>query len=332
MKNNCKNTTLYIQQTYEKLGTDSEYFDKVVDAGVGYLEAHIKLSSKTPEEKFSRTKEKTDSEVNIVYGRKIKRDICPDIKNILKGVLTDKIKEHLNPNYVGPKFLLFDKVSHYSEANKNGYNTLFKPSVDRIDCEKDYVEGNIDIKTMYDNMGKGSKSESDFNEYNNFNKLNNNKMKNQNNTPNNNTIQLKPIQDDLVKYFVDSGSANYAANALYQFKTEQSTFNITTNPKQPIQTNQKKSSSQMAAERFNNHLKTKKLLELANTADYQNITVSDNKGNDFYKLKISSMGKFIVKNGIQLYKKGKSQYYISNKDYDDYSKFMNKSTETQQSA
>jgi len=340
MKNNCKDTILYIQQTYEMLGTNSKYFDKVVDATVDYLVARIQLSSKTPEEKFSRPKKKTDSEPNsetnigpnAVYGRKTKREIDPNIENILRRVLTNKIKKHLNPKYVGPPFLLFDKVSHYRDAGKNGYNTLFKPSADRIDCEKDYVDGNIDIKTMFDNMGKGGKSEYDFNEYK-FNELNNNKMKNQNNT--HNTIQLTPDQDGVIKYLINTGYANCAAKAYGQYTTkDEPTITITTNLKQSIQTNEKKSSSQRAADRFNDYLKNKPLEELGNNdnlSGYTNITVRDDKGNDFYKLKIRSIGKFIVEKNIQLYKLGKSEYYITNKDYSEFKK-NNKPTKIRQAA
>lgn len=323
MKNNRKDTTLYIQQTYERLETDSKYFDEVVDAGVDYLVGCIRLSAKPNEERFSPTKEKPDSDITVVYGRKTKREIDPNIKNILREVLTNKIKKHLNPNYTGRKFLLFHKASHYREAGKNGYNTLFKPSVDRIDCKKDYVEGNIDIKTMHDNKGKGSNSESDSTEYNNFNKLNNNKMKNQNNT-----IQLTPDQDRLIKYFVETDSVNYAVMALTQLTTAQSVVNITTKPKRTIQTNGKKSSYQRDRDVFATYLENNPLEYLKDTDNlngYTDITVRGSKGNDFSKLKISPIGKFIVKENIQLYKGGKSEYYIKTEDY---SKFMenNKST------
>lgn len=330
MKNNRKDTTLYIQQTYERLETDSKYFDEVVDAGVDYLVGCIRLSAKPNEERFSPTKEKPDSDITVVYGRKTKREIDPNIKNILREVLTNKIKKHLNPNYTGRKFLLFHKASHYREAGKNGYNTLFKPSVDRIDCEGDYVDGNIDIKTMYDNKGKGGNSESDFNEYNNSNKLNNNKMKNQNNTLNNNTTQLTADEDRLIKYFVETNSVNYAVMALTQLTTAQSV--VTIKPKLTIQTNGKKSSNERAANRFNAYLQDKPYETLGGNDDlsgYTDITVRGSKGNDFYKLKISPIGKFIVEKNIQLYKWGKSQYYITTKDY---LRFTNNSTEMGQAA
>jgi len=330
MKNNRKDTTLYIQQTYEKLGTDSKYFDEVVDATVDYLVGCIKLSAKPNEERLSPTKEKPDNDITVVYGRKTKREIDPNIKNILREVLTNKIKKHLNRNYTGRKFLLFHKASHYREAGKNGYNTLFKPSVDRINCEKDYVDGNIDIKTMYDNKGKGGNDESDFNEYNNSNKLNNNKMKNQNNTPNNNTIQLTVDEDRLIKYFVETNSVNYAVMALTQLTTAQSV--VTIKPKGTIQTNGKKSSNKRAANRFNAYLQDKPYETLGgndNLNGYIDITVRGSKGNDFYKLKISPIGKFIVEKNIQLYKWGKSRYYITTKDY---LRFKNESTKMPQAA
>jgi len=323
MKNNRRDTILYIQQTYEKLRTDSKYHDKVVDATVDYLVARIQLSAKPTEERFSRPKKKTDSEPNsetnigpnAVYGRKTKREIDPNIKNILREVLTNKIKKHLNRNYTGRKFLLFDKASHYSEAKKNGYNTLFKPSADRIDCEKDYVKDNIDIKTLYDNKGKGGNSESDFNEYNNSNKLNNNKkMKNQNNT--HNTTQLTEVENGLIKHLILIGCTPYAVMAFDQLTTAQSV--VTIKPKLTIQTNGKKSSSQRAADRFNTCLKDKPLKKLENNDNlngYTDITVRGSKGNDFYRLKISLIGKFIVKDNIQLYKKGKSNYYIKKELY-----------------
>jgi len=322
MKNNRKDTILYIQQTYEKLRTDSEYHNKVVDATVDYLVGCIKLSAKPP-------KEKTGSPM----GRKTKREIDPNIENILRRVLTNKIKKHLNPKYVGPPFLLFDTASHYRDAGKNGYNTLFKPSADRIDCEKDYVDGNIDIKTMFDNMGKGGKSESDFNEYK-FNELNNNKMKNQNNTLNNNTIQLTEVQNGLIKHLIRIGDVDYAVEVYGKLTTDKPTITITTNLKQSIQTNEKKSSSQRAADRFNDYLKNKPLEELGNNdnlSGYTNITVRDDKGNDFYKLKIRSIGKFIVEKNIQLYKKGKSEYYIKKEDYSEFKK-NNKPTKIRQAA
>jgi len=330
MKNNRKDTTLYIQQTYEKLGTDSKYFDEVVDATVDYLVGCIKLSAKPNDERLSPTKEKPDNDITVVYGRKTKREIDPNIKNILREVLTNKIKKHLNRNYTGRKFLLFHKASHYRKAGKNGYNTLFKPSVDRINCEKDYVDGNIDIKTLYDNKGKGGNDEYDFNEYNNSNKLNNNKMKNQNNT--HNTIQLTPYQDGLIKYLISTGSANFGVEVWTQIVTAQTVVNTTTKPKLTIQTNGKKSSSQRAADRFNDCLKNKPLKKLENNdnlSGYTDITVRDDKGNDFYKLKISPIGKFIVKDNIQLYKWGKSEYYIETKDY---LKFENESTKIPQTA
>jgi hypothetical protein len=280
----------------------------------------IELSAKPTKERFSPNKKKPDGDVIVVYGRKTKREISPDINNILREVLTNKIREHLNPNYTGHKFLLFDKVSYYSDAKKNGYNTLFKPSVDRIDCKKDYVDGNIDIKTIYDNKGKGGNSESDSIEYNNSNKLNNNKMKNQNNTPNNNTTQLTADEDRLIKYFVETNSVNYAVMALTQLTTAQSV--VTIKPKLTIQTNGKKSSNEQAA-------KDKPYETLGGNDDlsgYTDITVRGSKGNDFSKLRISPIGKFIVEENIQLYKWGKSQYYITTKDY---LKFMenNKPTE-----
>lgn len=326
MKNDCKDTTLYIQQTYEKLGTDSEYFNKVVNACVNYLVGCIRLSAKPPKEKFSPNKEKADDGVKVVYGRTTERKISSNIKNILKEVLKNKIKNHFNPYYTGPKFLLFDTASHYREAGKNGYNTLFKPSADRIDCEGDYVDGNIDIKTMYDNKGKGGNSESDFNEYNNSNKLNNNKMKNQNNTLNNNTTQLTADEDRLIKYFVETNSVNYAVMALTQLTTAQSV--VTIKPKLTIQTNGKKSSYQRDRDVFATYLENNPLEYLKDTDNlngYTDITVRGSKGNDFSKLKISPIGKFIVKENIQLYKGGKSEYYIKTEDY---SKFMenNKST------
>jgi len=329
MKNNRKDTTLYIQQTYEKLRTDSKYFDEVVDATVDYLVGCIKLSAKPNEERLSPTKEKPDNDITVVYGRKTKREIDPNIKNILKEVLTNKIKKHLNRNYTGRKFLLFHKASHYREAGKNGYNTLFKPSVDRINCEKDYVDGNIDIKTMYDNKGKGGNDESDFNEYNNSNKLNNNKMKNQNNTPNNNTIQLTADEDRLIKYFVETNSVNYAVMALTQLTTAQSV--VTIKPKGTIQTNGKKSPYQRHGGAFNAYLENNPLKTLGdndNLSGYTEITVSGKKGNDFSKLRISPIGKFIVEKNIQLYRWGKSRYYIKTNRHSEYENSTNNNKPT----
>jgi hypothetical protein len=149
-------------------------------------------------------------------------------------------------------------------------------------------------------------------------------MKNQNNTPNNNTIELNKDQDGVIKYLIDTGYADYAAKAFGQYTTtDEHTITITTNLKQSIQTNIQ-TKFRMTVNRFNTYLKDKPLEKLGNNvSDYKNITVRGSKGNDFCRLKVSPIGRYIVEKNIQLYKLDKSEYYIKKEDYSDFENYKN---------
>lgn len=117
--------------------------DKILTACARYLMAKMKRSARTANEKGQKN------------GRKKRRVISVDI-HYLKNLL---IKNNFSCPNTGHQFVMFNTATEYKEADTSKtVNPLLLPSVDRISSDLDYIEGNIEITTLFYNNGKGNKT------------------------------------------------------------------------------------------------------------------------------------------------------------------------------
>jgi hypothetical protein len=117
--------------------------DKILTAAARYLMSKMKSSSRTAKEKGQSN------------GRKKRRIISVDL-HFLKNLL---LENNFSCPNTGHKFVMFNTAQEYQEADTNKtVNPLLLPSADRINSDLDYVEGNIEITTLFYNNGKGNKT------------------------------------------------------------------------------------------------------------------------------------------------------------------------------
>jgi hypothetical protein len=117
--------------------------DRILTAAAKYVLDKMKSSSRTAKEKGQQN------------GRKVRRVISVDL-DYLKALL---LKNNFSCPNTGVKFPMFNTAQEYKEAaTKKIINPLSLPSGDRINSDLDYVEGNIEITTLFYNNGKGNKT------------------------------------------------------------------------------------------------------------------------------------------------------------------------------
>ena len=117
--------------------------DRILMAAARYVLDKMKSSSRTAKEKGQKN------------GRKVRRVISVDL-DYLKALL---LKNNFSCPNTGHRFPMFNTAKEYKEADTNKIiNPLMLPSGDRIDSNLDYIEGNIEITTIFYNNGKGNKT------------------------------------------------------------------------------------------------------------------------------------------------------------------------------
>ena len=116
---------------------------RILMAAARYVLDKMKSSSRTAKEKGQQN------------GRKVRRVISVDL-DYLKALL---LKNNFSCPNTGHQFPMFNTAKEYKEADTNKIiNPLMLPSADRIDSSLDYIEGNIEITTIFYNNGKGDKT------------------------------------------------------------------------------------------------------------------------------------------------------------------------------
>lgn len=105
---------------------------------------------------------RTGEEKGYTFGRTKRLDIEVTFEDILEHI----IRINGKCERTGIPFPLVSKDEHYSMkfARQLGFNPLISPSCDRIDPNKGYVLGNIQIVIQFYNIGKGAKSQTETNE------------------------------------------------------------------------------------------------------------------------------------------------------------------------
>ena len=117
--------------------------DRILTAAARYVLGKMKKSARTAKEKGQEN------------GRKVRRVISVDVFYI-KTIL---LKNNFTCPNTGHQFPMFNTAKQYKEADTNQIgNPLLLPSADRIDSSLDYIEGNIEITTIFYNNGKGNKT------------------------------------------------------------------------------------------------------------------------------------------------------------------------------
>jgi|694.fasta_scaffold31151_14 hypothetical protein len=266
--------------------------DKILTAAARYLMSKMKSSSRTAKEKGQSN------------GRKKRRIISVDL-HFLKNLL---LENNFSCPNTGHKFVMFNTAQEYQEADTNKtVNPLLLPSADRINSDLDYVEGNIEITTLFYNNGKGNKTKEQALEALNIKINNMSNLKTQN----------KTINKQLLDYYMDSNDFE-RAEAYFQY-----TYGISVND------NKSSKGTKLSPTYEKNKIRANELESRAvaitskDTTDKINVSAlfKNNKGYaDKYKFAGSGMATNILSNtDIKLYisnnigSKG-SSFFLSKED------------------
>jgi hypothetical protein len=266
--------------------------DKILTAAARYLMSKMKSSSRTAKEKGQSN------------GRKKRRIISVDL-HFLKNLL---LENNFSCPNTGHKFVMFNTAQEYQEADTNKtVNPLLLPSADRINSDLDYVEGNIEITTLFYNNGKGNKTKEQALEALNIKTNNMSNLKTQN----------KTINKQLLDYYIDSNDFE-RAEAYFQY-----TYGVS------VKENKSNKGTKLSSTYEKNKIRANELESRAvpitskDTTDKINVSAlfKNNKGYaDKYKFAGSGMATNILSNiDITLYisnnigSKGRS-FFLSKED------------------